>query len=73
MALIVLAIVSVDLVLSVPFIITGIIKGDTAFVKDEYTQPDTNVSSKMSKCLHHIWCHNVGTRSNAKLHCSCLW
>ena len=46
-----LAITSVDLVLSVPFIITGIIKGDTAFVKDEYTQPDTNVSSKMSKCL----------------------
>ena len=46
-----LAIVSVDLVLSLPFIITGIIKGDTAFVKDEYTQPDTNVSSEMFKLL----------------------
>ena len=46
-----LAIAAVDIILSAPFIITGIIKGDTAFVKDEYTQPDTNVSSEMSKCL----------------------
>ena len=50
MALIALAITAVDLVLSVPFIITAIIKGDAAFVKDEYTQPDTNVSNR--RCLH---------------------
>ena len=45
------AITAIDLVLSVPFIITAIIKGDTSFVKDEYTQPDTNVSKEMSICL----------------------
>ena len=71
MILLVFAFLAVDIIISLPLVITAIVKGDTVFVNDDYTQSDYNVSvdTMKHKCIQV----NIGTKGDAKLHCSCLW
>ena len=44
MALIVLAFLAVDMVISIPLVTTAIIEDDTVLDEDKYTAPNLNVS-----------------------------
>ena len=71
MIVLVCAFLVVDIVISLPFVIAAIVEDDTVFVNDDYTQSDYNVSANTMK--HKCIQVNIGTRGDAKLHCSYLW